>query len=296
MFNEFAKQILPEGKFSWELLIVDNNSTDATKAIVLEWKAKKLLPIKYVFEPRQGKSFALNHGIKESRGEFLVFTDDDIIPDQGWLSSLYEAAQNYPYNIIGGKVLPKMNQTLPDWLTFEKPYSVVLNGPLVCHDKGNEIREYGKGMWVPAGCNVLVRREMFSRHGLYSLDLGYLSPEVIISGEDSEIMFRFKNGGEKLLYYPKALVFHPADASRINKTRFRKWFWGAGRGRVRWNDTPANQVRWANVPKPVIKKTAKGIIKFLMALPSKNKAKKFFHELMLIHYAGLIHEYYIEGR
>jgi GT2 family glycosyltransferase len=166
---------------------------------------------------------------------------------------------------------------------------------LVRHDRGDETKEYDEKMWVPSGCNVLIRREVFSRHGLYSTMLGYYSSEAMIYGEDSEIMFRFKKAGEKLLYYPKALVYHPADESRINKTRFRRWYWGSGRGRVRWMDVTGNPVRYANVPRYVLKEAALELARFVISLPSRNKAKKFFHEMALIHLAGMIFEHYVEG-
>src|SRR5437762_3176643 len=65
---------------SLEILVVDNNSRDLTKKVVSEAAKESGWPIRYVFESRQGKSSALNRGIREAAGEFLVMTDDDMIP------------------------------------------------------------------------------------------------------------------------------------------------------------------------------------------------------------------------
>jgi glycosyltransferase involved in cell wall biosynthesis len=107
VLNDFANQVFPEGRFPWELVLVDNNSNDGTKELVQEYKKDRKFPIRYIFESQQGKSFALNTGIETAAGNLLAFTDDDVILDTQWLSSIYKAFGSYPNNnCFGGKVLP----------------------------------------------------------------------------------------------------------------------------------------------------------------------------------------------
>ena len=79
----------PSG-LSWELLVVDNNSNDHTKAVVEAARRRGSLPCRYVFEPRQGKSHALNTGIAHAKADVLAFTDDDVTFEGGWLGAVGE--------------------------------------------------------------------------------------------------------------------------------------------------------------------------------------------------------------
>ena len=69
----------------WEVLIVDNNSTDTTATVCEVFQKKNANRYRYLFEERQGKSFALNAGIEHANGNILAFTDDDVVVDKDWL-------------------------------------------------------------------------------------------------------------------------------------------------------------------------------------------------------------------
>ena len=74
----------------WEILIVDNNSTDGTREIVERFCRVYPNHFRYIFEPRPGKSYALNTGLQHCDGEILAFTDDDIMAEPTWLENLAE--------------------------------------------------------------------------------------------------------------------------------------------------------------------------------------------------------------
>ena len=86
-FQTLAAMDVPPG-LSWELIVVNNNSSDSTEAVVAGFQAKAQFPVKYLFQGRQGKSHALNAGIQAAEGEFVAFTDDDCIVHKHWLKSL----------------------------------------------------------------------------------------------------------------------------------------------------------------------------------------------------------------
>src|SRR5438045_1184577 len=100
-------------KTNFELLIIDNNSTDTTAQLVKPFLSKP--QVRYFLETNQGLSNARNRGIKESGNDILVFLDDDIDIEANYLDVCDEVYSNSAINIVGGKVLPyKVN--VPNWL------------------------------------------------------------------------------------------------------------------------------------------------------------------------------------
>jgi glucosyl-dolichyl phosphate glucuronosyltransferase len=72
---------------TWDVLVVDNNSTDDTRAVVQQRQAGYPVPLRYLFEGRQGKSYALNTGLSHAAGRIIAFTDDDVRVPDGWLEA-----------------------------------------------------------------------------------------------------------------------------------------------------------------------------------------------------------------
>ena len=294
ILNDLNDQKFPEGSFPWELILVDNNSNDGTKEYVQRNINKFKFPIQYLFESQQGKSFALNTGVAGAKGEYLAFTDDDVVLDNLWLFSIRRAFQTLDYNCFGGKVLPILDGPLPSWISKSGKY-MILGGPLVQHDRGDTVKEYDENMWVPVGCNMFFRKSLIEKYGLFNTDLGFYSKNTLIYGEDSELMFRFKNQGETIIYYPEAKVYHPAPAERIKKSYFKKYFWGHGRGNARWACVPPGTVRYANVPRYLIKHAALCTLRLILTSLWSGEQKKFYYEVRLLGVLASIREYYLNG-
>ena len=109
---------LHTGYIDWEILVVNNNSTDETDDIIE--KHVKNLPIRRLFETKAGKSHALNHAIREAQGDYILWTDDDAIVDRNWVSAYAEAFRRWPDAVFfGGPVLPWFDQDPPKWLNEE---------------------------------------------------------------------------------------------------------------------------------------------------------------------------------
>jgi glucosyl-dolichyl phosphate glucuronosyltransferase len=110
-FRSLEQMAVPEG-IDWEVLLVDNNSKDETRKVVEEFSRKGTINLMYLFEGRQGKSFALNRGLESAKGEIIAFTDDDVLADKGWLVAIITATQQYQdYDGFGGRInLPLENQ------------------------------------------------------------------------------------------------------------------------------------------------------------------------------------------
>ena len=105
-----------EVRAPWEVIVVDNNSTDSTRAVVEDAARGFPVELRYVFEQEQGRSAALNAGIRKSRGAVIVTTDDDVRVEPDWLERAGEALDRLECDYVGGKVLPIWMAPRPAWI------------------------------------------------------------------------------------------------------------------------------------------------------------------------------------
>ena len=100
--------------FSWELVVVDNGSRDGTASVLAEFAA--LLPLTATYEPKPGLSNARNRGVEVARGSYLIWTDDDVVVEPGWLSAYADAFHRWPEAaVFGGKILPVLEEPVSPW-------------------------------------------------------------------------------------------------------------------------------------------------------------------------------------
>ena len=160
--NSIIEMSVPED-LSWELIIVDNNSSDNTKEVVEKFKTESGLNVSYVFEKEQGLSNARNRGVKEAKGEIIAFIDDDVIVDRNWLINIHKAFEIYNPVVIGGKVLIHIESPVPKW------FSNAVSDPLGGFDRGDNIivadNQYN-GM-IGIGANMSFKREIFDKVGFF---------------------------------------------------------------------------------------------------------------------------------
>lgn len=227
--DSIAGSELPES-VEWEVLVVDNNSSDQTAEVAKEFAVRYPGHFRYIFEPRQGKSHALNTGIRESRGEVLAFVDDDVTVQPTWLRNLTKSLDDGEWAGTGGRTLLAERFSPPRWLALAGPHS--LGGVLAAmFDLGDEPCELEQ---PPYGANMAFRKTMFEKYGGFRTDLGP-SPnaEIPRPNEDTEFGRRLMAAGERLRYEPSAVVYHPVPKNRIRKDYFLTWWFDYGRARVR---------------------------------------------------------------
>jgi glycosyltransferase involved in cell wall biosynthesis len=204
--------------FNFEIVIIDNNSTDETRPIVERVAHTAKVPVKYFFESKQGKGFALNRGIKEAQGEILVFTDDDIVADPKWLSNLVFCFEQYNCDSVGGRVLPDYPENTPSWIIDNAQN---LSGPIVRYDYGKDIKPYRrKLMYEFLGANFAFKKSVFDDLGLFLTDIG---PGHTLMGEDTDMISRLLQANKILYYCGTALVWHPVDPKRMTLGYIAKW-------------------------------------------------------------------------
>ncbi len=225
--DSVAVSVVPE-TIEWEVLVVDNNSSDQTEAVVKDFSHRFPGRFRYLFEPQQGKSYALNSGIGEARGDILVFVDDDVIVEPEWLQNLTSALNDSHWAGCGGKILPQQGFVPPHWLALEGHSSLI--GALCAYcNLGDASCEFTN---PPYGANMAFRKEMFDKYGYFRTDLGP-RPDSEMRSEDTEFGRRLMSGGERLCYVPSAIVYHEIHDYRVRKEFFLAWWFEFGRGSVR---------------------------------------------------------------
>jgi glycosyltransferase involved in cell wall biosynthesis len=226
--NSVAASALPEG-VEWEVLVVDNNSTDQTREVVEEFCRRFPGRFRYLFEPQPGKSFALNSGCRQAEGDILAFLDDDSTVEPTWLQNLTSALGGDEWAGAGGRIVLRWPLALPAWLSIEGPYA---RHYFPAFDEGERAKEL---MRPPYGPNMAFRKKTFEKYGGFRTDLGP-SPnrEVPRLFEDTEFGSRVLAAGEKLRYEPSAVVYVAIPEDRIRKTYFlgRSFDWGRAEAKL----------------------------------------------------------------
>src|SRR5262249_30286889 len=147
----------------WNVVVVDNNSADRTRAVVASRVEGFPVPLIYLFEPRQGKSNALNTGLAATQAQIVVFTDDDVRVAAGWLeASCRPLVDDLPIDYTGGPVLPIWDRPRPPWLDSTR---ADLWGTLAILDYGRDPFVFEERRRVPLGANMSVRRTLIDRIG-----------------------------------------------------------------------------------------------------------------------------------
>jgi glycosyltransferase involved in cell wall biosynthesis len=218
------------GDYRVEVLVVDNNSSDGTADVVREVASQSPVPVRYEFEPRQGKSFALNRGLRCASGEVIAHTDDDVWPDDGWLDRIVDAFRGREITFAFGKVRPRWESVPPPELLTPRAHQIW--GPLAILDYGDEVQSYeaGKqGQRLPVGANLAFSRQALVAVGGWRTDLGKVN-NSLISGEDHEIFYRLREANAYVgVYDPRISVRHFVPDSRLTRRYFRRWFYWHGK-------------------------------------------------------------------
>ena len=193
VLNSLETMIIPP-QIQWEIVIVDNGSTDGTAALCNGFVSKD--PEKYVYinESRVGKSNALNKGIRAARGNIYAFTDDDCVVDQSWLKTIISEYNLDPkLAVLGGRVelyshcdKPLTLATGSEKVEFSSP-RMLFPDPLII------------------GANMAARKEVFAAVGDFDVLLG---PGTNAVAEDVDLVYRAYRKNFKVVYIPSVVVYH----------------------------------------------------------------------------------------
>lgn len=208
---------------SYEIILVNNNSTDNTEKECIRFQSDyPEVNFRYFLETAQGLSFARNRGIKESRGEILLFLDDDSFVQKDYLVNIVRNLEDYPdADAFGGKIIPLFESDVtPEWLAkWNKSWISAI-------DLGNRVRLFKKGKY-PIGANMGIRRSCIEAVGDFNTKLGR-SRKNLMGGEEKDIFNRIRNQGRKIYYFPDVEVQHVIPPSRTTKEFICKMGEGIG--------------------------------------------------------------------
>ena len=283
---------------SWDVLVVDNNSTDDTRAVVERAAAAYPVPLRYVLESRQGLCWARNTGVAESTGEVVAITDDDVRVSSEWLHEFVDGLERYGCDYAAGRVVPIWERDPPVWFPRSNG---LLWGVVAILDYGSEPKELGRR--VPLGVNMAVRRSAFWRVGEFDVRLGR-TVGTLMGQAEREWCLRARALGVVGYYLPAAVVHHHIPARRLTKRYFRQWFYWRGvsrailyarngvdmerpeESRLNFRDVP----HIGGVPRYMFRSAIHAAYAAVIARLRNQPAESFERELWLWNFAGIIRQ------
>ena len=276
----------------WEVIVVDNNSSDGTRAVVERHAQDFVVPLRYVFEHRQGRSSALNTGIAASGADVIAMTDDDVRVEPGWLDAACDALEDPAIAYAGGPVSPIWGAPPPPWLDLTRGD---LWGTIAIQNHGDAPFIYEEARKVPLGANMAARRSLFAQIGGFRADLGRSSGRVVMGQEVPELLMRARAAGWRGVYLPAMRVHHHIPAKRLTRAYFRTWWYGKGVSRsalermqpvtemgIDLRETP----HLLRVPRYMYGSALRDAIGWIKNMALGRAADAFRHEMMLMFFAG----------
>lgn len=208
----------------WEVVVVNNNSTDATESLFASYRAAHPdFDARMVREERQGVSAARNRGIAESRGAYVVVIDDDEVVVPSFLEEYYRLFESdQTVSAAGGCILPRFESTPPAWMSTYSERAIA--GTV---DLGARVIDFPEGKFFGGG-NHGFRRVVIEQYGGYDPALGRTG-SVLLAGEEKDFYIRLKGGGERIVYLPDAVIYHLINPERLTRDYFTRLCRNIGR-------------------------------------------------------------------
>ena len=219
--DSLTKQVLAVDKF--EVLVIDNGSTDRTAEVVKSFK-KRLPNLIYHCEPEPGLHNGRHRGLREARGDLLVYADDDIEALPTWLSSIVEGFNDPDVAMVGGNNLPMFIEQPPDWLQRMWDRPALGQGRILPSlsliELPGAIREFSPSyIW---GCNFSIRKSVLTAAGGFNPD-GMPKELIRFRGDgETHVSNYVENSGMKCLFHPGASVYHKVTPGRMRVGYFHQ--------------------------------------------------------------------------
>jgi glycosyltransferase involved in cell wall biosynthesis len=278
----------------WDVIVVDNNSTDDTRQVVTTRIDRFPVPLRYLFEPRQGKSNALNTGLAATDATLILFTDDDVRVSEGWVeASCRPMLDNPDLDYTGGPVMPVWERPCPPWLDDRRPD---LWGTLAILDYGAERFVFEERRRVPLGANMAVRRSLIDRIGGFDPDLGRRG-NSLLGQEQAEFFCRSREIGARGVYVPEMSLHHHVPAKRLTRAYFRRWWFWKGVSKARLEQRHpvtelgvdlARVATLFGVPRFLVGSAFRDLIGWVVAAITFNRIERMRRAMMLCYFAGYV--------
>ena len=271
--DAFCKLDSPNG--GWQLVIVDNGSTDRTREVIDSFKSH--LPLTYVFEPVLGKSAALNTGLFSIAGDLVVFTDDDVLPRPDWLVQMRAGADSQPsFSLFGGCIVPRWEIPPEDWI-------LEIDGSILAIT--NPAWEEGP---IPAprlfGPNMAVRCDIVKAGYRFDTSRGPMGSRYRM-GEDTDFVQRIGHAGFRAWYCKRAVVAHMIRRDQMKRDWVLRRAIPSGRVSYwrEFRDSPTSPALFMGMPRYIIREILAQVIRLGHAKLSQYAAT-VFKERWRLHY------------
>jgi glycosyltransferase involved in cell wall biosynthesis len=224
---ELLKQQIETDDISWEVIVIDNNSTDCTAQIIAEyqfqWQEK--YPLKYYFEPQQGAANARKRAIQEAKGALIGFLDDDNLPREDWVIQAYRFGKAHPeVGAYGGRIHAEFESNPPENFQDIAVYlAIVERGDRAfCFDRH-------KQRVLPPGAGIVISRRAWKEAVPDRLFLlGPNGSSLSTKGEDMEFLSYIQNAGWEIWYNPDMHIDHTIPSWRMERDYLLSLAWGSG--------------------------------------------------------------------
>lgn len=281
----------------WEVVVVDNNSTDHTREVVERRSREFPAPLHYRFEPSQGKCWAMNTGLHASHYPIVVFADDDIRVSPEWLVAAGHAFSDDPQiSYVGGPVDPIWEEPCPRWFAQT---GKILWGTIAILDYGSEPFVFEERRKIPLGANFAIRRSMVERIGGFDPSLGRNSDRLLLGQELPEFFARSRAAGLRGRYVPAMSVKHHVPARRLRPEYARRWWYGKGISRARMEKLhPVTELgldlrtvpTLAGIPRFLFGNALRDACRWALALACGNSGRRLAAETQLWYFGGQVRE------
>lgn len=282
-----------DSSLAWEVVVVDNNSTDATRDVVTSRQASYPVPLRYLVERQQGRSAALNAAIAATTAPLLLFTDDDVRVAPGWVmagANALLAGADY----VGGPVWPIWEADPPPWLDLTR---ADLWGTIAILDYGPDRFAFEERQRVPLGANMGTRRSLIDAIGRFRVDLGRSSGRRVLGQEVPELLARARAAGLHGEYIPAMSVHHHIPASRLTKRYFRRWWFGKGYSKAMFEAMqPITELgldlrrvpHVGGIPRYVVGDAIRDALAYVVAAVRRDAGERFRREMRLAYFMGFL--------
>ena len=270
----------------YEIIVVDNNSTDSTRNIVTE-DFSHIKNLSYLFEPIQGLSQARNTGWKNATGEFVAYLDDDAIASPQWLENIILAFRTITPQpgVVGGKIEAIWEAPRPFWLSDKLARSLTII------DWSDQPKFFDDNREWLAGANIAYPKTLLEQSDGFNVNLGRKA-NSLISCEENLLHHHLKQQGYRIYYHPEISVQHHIHHSRLVKEwHFKRRYWGGFSSSILeiYISNPSILQRWKNAGK-IIRKEIVRDLKKLLKLNKKNQEIEVFElKCFLLSRLGYIH-------
>jgi glycosyltransferase involved in cell wall biosynthesis len=213
------------GLNAFEVIIVDNNSTDNTKEVYTAWRqTNNNGQFTFISETKQGASFARNTGAAIAKGQWVCFMDDDAVATPNYVENILKHIHNKPDAVgFGGRIIPKYIPSEPKWMSYYVS-SLVGNfdyAPIAC------AFENGK---YPLESNMIVKKSVYDQIGGFNVNLPGVVGTLRIGGEGKELFYKILALGHIIYYDPAICVHHVVEVKKLTSEYMYRVASGIGRG------------------------------------------------------------------